>query len=76
MLADTENYTFLKDGNKDETIIEKIGKLLNKFENETTKAEKDYINYQRYINSQSTNKSNKEQNSEYIKLPCNTCRFN
>ena len=43
LLSDTENYILIKDGNQDESIMKKIEKLLQKFKEETTKAEKEYI---------------------------------
>ena len=43
LLSDTENYILIKGGNQDESIMKKIEKLLQKFKEETTKAEKEYI---------------------------------
>ena len=45
MLADTNDYILLEDGNKDDVIMKKIDKLLKKFEHDTTKFEKDYTQF-------------------------------
>ena len=43
MLADNEHYAELTDLNYDDKIIKKIGKLLKKFHQETTKKKKEYL---------------------------------
>ena len=80
MLSDTENYILIKDGNQDESIMRTIEKLLQKFKEETTKAEEEYIQkfpwktsniygLPKIHKSKYTNdRSYKWQDAEYIKL--------
>ena len=80
LLADTDTYVVLPQGNQDQTIMNKITKLVKRFENETTKPEKQYItNFSwktsnfyglpKIHKSSLISNSIKEQNCEYITLP-------
>ena len=79
LLSDTENYILIKGGNQDESIMKKIEKLLQKFKEETTKAEKEYIlkfswktsnfyGLSKIHKSKCINEAIKEQDADYIKL--------
>ena len=79
LLSDTENYTLINGGNQDESIMKKIEKLLQKFKEDTTKAEKEYIHkfsrktsnfygLPKIHKSKRINEAINEQDAEYIKL--------
>ena len=79
LLSDTENYTLNNGGNQDESIMKKIEKLLQKFKEDTTKAEKEYIHkfswktsifygLPKIHKSKRINEAINEQDAEYIKL--------
>ena len=79
LLSDTENYTLINGGNQDESIMKKIEKLLQKFKEDTTKAEKEYIHkfswktsnfygLPKIHKSKRINEATNEQDAESIKL--------
>ena len=79
LLSDTENYTLIKGDNQDKSIMKKNQKLLQKFKEETTKAEKECIDkfscktsnfygLPKIHKSKCINEAIKEQDADYIKL--------
>ena len=79
MLADKEHYTELTDVDYDNKIMKKIGKHIKKFDKETTKKEKDYLEkftwktsnfygLPKIHKSEAVKNAIQEQNATYIKL--------
>ncbi|XP_028410554.1 uncharacterized protein LOC114533251 [Dendronephthya gigantea] len=79
MLADNEHYAELTDTNYDDKIIKKIGTHLKKFDKETTRKEKDYLQnfawktsnfygLPKIHKSQAVKEAIEQQNSTYIKI--------